>query len=82
MFHQITIRSRSGNLALAVVGVTYFLCAFVTLFFFIVTGWFAGSLVDRLLQLALVGSAFAGAFFLHIGARNLGVHPRLTLGRH
>jgi hypothetical protein len=78
MFHQMTIHSRSGNLALAVIGVAYLLCALVTLFSFDVTD---ASLVDRLLQLALVGSALAGAFFLHIGTRNLGIHPRLRLRR-
>jgi hypothetical protein len=80
MLHQIAIRSRSGNLALAVIGVAYILCALVTLFFFDVR--FASSLVDRFLQLALVGSALAGALFLRIGARNLGVRPRLTLWRN
>jgi|GEM_PF-3229754 len=82
MLKQITIRSRSGNMALALIGLLYFLAALVTLSFFIVTSWFGASLVDRILQLALVGSAFAGAFFLHLGSHNLGVRPRLTLRRH
>ncbi len=82
MFQQITIRSRPGNVALALVGLVYLLCALGTLFFFVVTSWSDASLVDRVLQLALAGAAFAGAIFLHIGARNLGVHPRLSLRRH
>jgi hypothetical protein len=82
MLKQITIRSRSGNMALALAGMVYFLGALVTLSFFVVTSWFGASMVDRVLQLALVGSAFAGAFFLHVGAQNLGVRPRLTLRRH
>jgi hypothetical protein len=82
MLKEITIRSRSGNMALALVGLLYFLAALVTLSFFVVTSWSGASLIDRVLQLALVGSAFAGAFFLHVGAQNLGVHPRLTLRRH
>jgi hypothetical protein len=82
MFHQVTIRSRSGNMALVAIGAAYFLCALVMLFFFDLTEWSSASVVDRMLQLALVGSALAGVFFLHVGTRNLGVHPRLTLRRH
>jgi hypothetical protein len=78
MLRQITIQSRSGNMALALVGLVYFLCALAILFFFVVTSWFGASLIDRFLQLALAGSALAGAFFLQIAARNLGVHRRLT----
>lgn len=81
MLQQVTIRSRSGNMALALLGLVYFLAALVTLLFFVVTSWSGASMVDRVLQLALAGSAFAGALFLHIGAQNLGVHPRLTLKR-
>ena len=81
MLKQITIRSRSGNRALAMIGLLYFLAALVTLSFFVVTSWFGASLIDRVLQLALVGSAFAGAFFLHVAAQNLGLRPRLTLRR-
>jgi hypothetical protein len=69
-------------MALAFVGLVYFLCALATLFFFVVTSWFGASIVDRVLQLALAGSAFAGAFFLHIATRNLGVRPRLILRRN
>jgi hypothetical protein len=81
MLKQITIHSRSGNMALALVGMVYFLAALVTLSFFVASSWFGASLIDRVLQLALVGSAFAGAFFLHVGAHNLGMRLRLTLKR-
>ncbi|MGH9418614.1 MAG: hypothetical protein ACRD3J_01465 [Thermoanaerobaculia bacterium] len=82
MSHQITIRSRSGNKALILFGLTCVLCALLTLLLFAVREWAAASLIDRLLQLALLGSAFAGAFFLQTGMRNLGMRPRLTLRRH
>jgi hypothetical protein len=82
MLQQVTIRSRSGNKALALAGLTYLLCALATLFVFVKTTWFGASLVDRALQLALLGAAFGGAFFLHIATRNLGGPPWLTLRRH
>lgn len=82
MLKQITIRSRSGNMALALIGLLYFLAAVVMLSFFVATSWSGASLIDRVLQLALVGSAFAGAFFLHVAAQNLGMRSRLTLRRH
>jgi hypothetical protein len=82
MVQQITIRSRSGNMALAVFGLVDFLCALLVLFFFVVTSWGVDSLIDSALQLALAGAAFAGVFFLQIGTRNLGMRPRLTLRRN
>jgi len=82
MLKQITIRSRSGNMALALAGMLYFLAALVTLSFFVITSWAGASIVDRVLQLALIASAFAGAFFLHVASQNLGMRPRLTLRRH
>ncbi len=82
MVQQITIRSRSGNVALALFGLVDVLCALLVLFFFVVTSWGANSLIDRVLQLALAGAALAGVFFLQIGTRNLGFHPRLSLRRN
>ncbi len=82
MVQQITIRSRSGNVALALFGLVDFLSALLVLFFFVVTSWGVDSLIDRVLQLALAVAAFAGVFFLQVGARNLGMRPRLTLRRN
>lgn len=81
MTHRIEIRSRSGNVALGVIGAIYLICAVATLFFYLVTSWGATGLMDRLLQLTLAGSALAGAFFLATAADNLGVHIR-TRRRH
>ena len=74
MSHRIEIRSRSGNVALAVIGAIYLIIAVATLMFYLVTSWGASALTDRVLQLALAGSALVGAFFLATGASNLGVH--------
>jgi len=73
MSHRIEIRSRSGNVALAVIGAIYFICGIGTLLFYLVTSWGAAALIDHLLQLTLAGSALAGAFFLLTAAGNLGV---------
>ncbi len=76
MSHHVEIRSRSGNVALAVVGAIYFLSAIGTLLIYVVTSWGAAHLVDRILQLALIGSALAGAAFLLIAANNLKISLR------
>ena len=76
MAHRIQFRSRSGNVALAVIGAIYFICGIGTLLFYLVTSWGASAMIDRLLQLTLAGSALAGAFFLTTAAGNLGVGIR------
>lgn len=73
MSHRIEIRSRSGNVVLAVIGAIYFVCGIGTLLFYLVTSWGAAAMIDHLLQLTLAGSALAGAFFLATAAGNLGV---------
>ncbi len=70
------IRSRFGNVALAVVGAIYLVCALGTLSFYVITSWGAAALTDHLLQLMLVGSALAGGFFLITAVGNLGVGLR------
>jgi hypothetical protein len=77
MSHHVEIRSRSGNVALGVVGAIYLLSAVGTLLLYVITSWGAAALLDHLLQLALIGSALAGAAFLVIAADNLKVSFRL-----
>ena len=76
MSHHIEIKSHSGNVALGVVGAIYFLGGVGTLLLYVVTSWGANALLDRLLQLALIGSALAGAVFLVIAADNLKIQLR------
>jgi hypothetical protein len=76
MAHRIQIRSRSGNVALGVIGAIYLVCGIGTLLFYLVTSWGAAALIDRFLQLTLAGSALAGAFFLVTAAGNLGLDLR------
>lgn len=77
MSHHVEIRSRSGNVALGVLGAIYFLSAVSTLLWYVITSWGATGLVDHILQLALIGSALAGAVFLVIAADNLKLSQRL-----
>jgi hypothetical protein len=76
MSHRIAIRSRSGNVALGVVGAIYFVSALLTLMLYVVSSWGGASLLDHLLQLMLVASALAGAFLLATAAGNLGIDFR------
>jgi membrane protein implicated in regulation of membrane protease activity len=80
MSHRIEIHSRSGNVALGVVGAIYFIAAVGTLMMYLVTSWGAAALIDHLLQLALAGSAIGGACFLLIAAGNLGFNLRRRRG--
>ena len=73
MPHRIEIRSRSGNVALGVIGAIYSISAIATLLYYLVTSWGAAALLDFLLQLTLAASALGGAFFLASAAGNLGV---------
>src|SRR5438874_6982056 len=76
MSHHVEIRSRSGNVALGLVGAIYFLSAIGTLLLYVITSWGAAALIDHLLQLTLIGSAVAGAAFLMIAADNLKLRLR------
>jgi NADH:ubiquinone oxidoreductase subunit 6 (subunit J) len=72
MRQQISIQSKAGNIALAVLGLLY-LVGTVTMFvLFAVATWDGSSLVERALQIALAGAAVVAAFILYIAARNLG----------
>ena len=76
MAHRIEIRSRSGNVALAVVDAIYLVCAITTLMFYLVSSWGTTGLLDALLLLTLAGAALAGVFFMATAAGNLGVDLR------
>jgi NADH:ubiquinone oxidoreductase subunit 6 (subunit J) len=81
MHAQVSIRSRSGNIALAVFGLLAFVGAIAVLLFFVATTWSSASLADRVLQAALVLSALAALYFLQTAARSLGSHSPFRLRR-
>jgi hypothetical protein len=75
---RVPIRSHFGNATLGILGALYFVCASITLIYYVITNWGASGLLDHLLQFALLGSAIAGVFFMMIAAQNLDInlqHP-------
>lgn len=70
---RVSVRSRTGNLVLAVVGAVYTVASLAVLVWFIVDVWQAAGIVDRVLQLALVAAGLCGIWFLRTGLANLGV---------
>lgn len=75
---RVFVRSRSGNVALGVVGAVYALLAVSILWRYIADVRDAAALLDLILQAALVGSAICGVWFVVIALENLGIH----IGHH
>lgn len=71
---RVVVRSRSGNLVLAVLGAIYSVGAIAALVAFAVDVWNAAAITDRALQLGLIAAAGCGVWFLLTGLENLGVH--------
>ncbi len=73
---RVVIRSRIGNMSLALLGVTFTIASSVLLVYYIISNWGANSLVDRALQLMLLVGAVIGVLFVNIGRANLREQPR------
>ncbi|MGZ5433974.1 MAG: hypothetical protein ACXWH7_13710 [Thermoanaerobaculia bacterium] len=71
---RVVVRSRSGNVALAVRGAIYSVGAIAALVAFAVDVWNAAAITDHALQLGLIAAAACGVWFLLTGLENLGVH--------
>ena len=71
---RLIVRSRSGNVVLAVLGAVYTLGALLALVAFAAEVWNAVAITDLALQLGLIGAAACGVWFLLNGLENLGVH--------
>lgn len=76
---RVIVRSRNGNLVLAVLGAIYSVGAIAALVAFAVDVWNAAAIVDRALQLGLIVAAGCGVWFLLTGLENLGVDVRKGL---
>lgn len=76
------IRSRSGNVVLAALGVTYAVSALVVLIWFVVDSWAAAAVLDRALQICLAASAACGIWFIVTALENLGIHGPWDRGHH
>lgn len=79
---RMSIRSKSGNVALAALGAIYALASLVVLVWFVIDVWAAAAIVDLALQVCLVASLACGLWFLAIGLENLGVQRGWLRRRH
>ena len=70
---RIRVRSRYGNVALAVLGGIYALSAAGVLIWFLVDVKSAAATLDRLMQLGLLAAALCGVWFILNSLENLGV---------
>ncbi len=73
---RIQVRSRFGNAVLGVLGVGYVCAAIALLAYHIAQTWGAAGLIDRAVQVVLLGSAAAGILFIVTAVQNLGLHWR------
>jgi hypothetical protein len=67
---RVEIQSRTGNAFLGMLGVLYLLASAALLVYDLVLTWGATSLADSAIQIVLILSAAAGAFFAIIALRN------------
>lgn len=79
---RLLVRSRSGNLVLAVLGFVYTVSAAAVLAWFVVDVWRAAVTVDRLMQFALIGAGACGAWFVLNALENLGLRNHRVWSMH
>jgi len=70
---RVVVRSRSGNVVLAVLGALYAFSALAVLVALVVEVWNAAAIIDHAFLLGLVAAAGCGVWFLETGLENLGV---------
>ena len=78
---RVLLRSRRGNLVIAILGAVYAVSGLSVLIAFVIDAWRAAGLVDLLFQIALLGCAGCGIWFVMMAFENLGIRPR-SLFRH
>lgn len=71
---RVLVRSRYGNIVLAVIGAAYALASLSVLVWLVVDVWQASTFFDHVIQLALVASAACGVWFVANAIENLGIH--------
>lgn len=71
---RVLVRSRYGNVVLAVIGAAYALASLAVLVWLVLDVWQASTLFDYVIQLALLASAACGLWFLVNATENLGIH--------
>ena len=70
---RVIVRSRSGNVVLAVLGALYAFSALAVLVALAVEIWNAAAITDSALLLGLIVAVGCGVWFLETGLENLGV---------
>lgn len=70
---NVPIRSRTGNVVLAIVGAVYVLAALVPLVLLLREAWRYRALVDTALLFFLTAAAAGGGWFIVVALTNLGV---------
>lgn len=70
------IRSRGGNVVLAVIGAVYAITALVVLGAVVREAFAVRQLIDAKLQILLVATAACGIWFVLVALENLGRTPR------
>ncbi len=73
---RLPVRSRSGNVVLAIVGGIYALSALSILLWFIFEVWSAATMFDRALQFALAVAVGSGLWIALSALENLGLRRR------
>ena len=71
----IQVQSRRGNLLIGVLGLVYTVSAVVLLITYVAQTWNAAGLIDRAMQMVLVGAVLTGCWFMLIAARSLRASP-------
>lgn len=79
---RLPVRSRSGNLMLAVLGAIYAVGAIVVLAWLVIDGGNALAMIDRILQLALLVAAACGVWFIVNALENLGLRHAQQRSAH
>lgn len=73
---RVPVRSRYGNIVLAVIGAAYAVASLAVLAWLVIDVWQASTMFDRLIQFALLASAACGVWFLANALQNLGIRVR------
>ena len=79
---RLPVRSRSGNVMLAVLGGIYALSAVAVLARFLADGWSALATIDLVLQLAVLFAAVCGIWFIANALANLGLRQAQQRSAH
>lgn len=70
---RVLVRSRIGNLVLLTFGVLYTVGGFVVVALLMIEVWQGATVVDRILQVALLLATMCGVWLLSIAMQNLGI---------